>query len=71
MKCVPEDNNVFLLAKNVVSSFFTLNPQSNVEKMRVENLRKIAVLGAGVMGHGIAQLLAYRGIEVELIDRNS
>ena len=31
-------------------------------------IRKATVIGAGTMGHGIAQLLAYRGIEVELID---
>jgi 3-hydroxyacyl-CoA dehydrogenase / enoyl-CoA hydratase / 3-hydroxybutyryl-CoA epimerase len=32
---------------------------------------RVAVLGAGVMGGGIAQLLSYRGIEVRLKDINS
>jgi 3-hydroxyacyl-CoA dehydrogenase / enoyl-CoA hydratase / 3-hydroxybutyryl-CoA epimerase len=32
---------------------------------------RVAVLGAGVMGGGIAQLLAYRGVEVRLKDINA
>jgi 3-hydroxyacyl-CoA dehydrogenase / enoyl-CoA hydratase / 3-hydroxybutyryl-CoA epimerase len=32
---------------------------------------RVAVLGAGVMGGGIAQLLAYRGLEVRLKDINA
>ncbi len=36
--------------------------------MRVEGLRKIAVLGAGVMGHGIAQVAAMAGYGVSVRD---
>jgi len=31
-------------------------------------MKKIAVLGAGVMGHGIAQLYAQEGYDVRLYD---
>ena len=34
----------------------------------VEKFKKGAVIGSGVMGHGIAQLLAMAGIEVTLVD---
>ncbi len=34
----------------------------------IEDLRKIAVLGAGTMGHGIAQVLVQAGFEVVLYD---
>ncbi|MBT4285868.1 MAG: 3-hydroxyacyl-CoA dehydrogenase family protein [Deltaproteobacteria bacterium] len=34
--------------------------------MKLENIKKIAVLGAGVMGHGIAQSFAYGGYEVTI-----
>jgi len=34
----------------------------------IENLKKGAVVGSGVMGHGIAQLLAMAGYEVTLVD---
>lgn len=33
--------------------------------------KKIAVIGAGTMGHGIAQLFAVRGLEVALSDNNA
>ncbi len=36
--------------------------------MRVEDIKKIGVLGAGVMGHGIAQVAARTGYEVVLVD---
>ncbi len=36
--------------------------------MKVEDLRKIAVLGAGVMGHGIAQVAAVAGYTVAMRD---
>lgn len=38
--------------------------------LRVEDIRKVAVIGAGVMGHGIAQVCARNGYEVVLIDIN-
>ncbi|MFA6107359.1 MAG: 3-hydroxyacyl-CoA dehydrogenase family protein [Candidatus Latescibacterota bacterium] len=34
------------------------------------NTEKAVVLGAGIMGHGVAQLLAENGIEVYLVDQN-
>jgi len=36
--------------------------------LKVENIRKIAVIGAGVMGRGIAQVVAQSGFEVYLCD---
>ena len=39
--------------------------------MKVEDLRKIAVLGAGVMGHGIAQVAAVAGYTVAMRDISS
>ena len=36
--------------------------------MRAEDVRRAAVLGAGTMGHGIAQVLAMAGIETRLFD---
>jgi 3-hydroxyacyl-CoA dehydrogenase len=33
------------------------------------HIEKAAVLGAGIMGHGVAQLLAQHGIEVRLVDQ--
>ncbi|MFO0887750.1 MAG: 3-hydroxyacyl-CoA dehydrogenase family protein [Isosphaeraceae bacterium] len=38
--------------------------------MNVENIRRIAVVGAGLMGHGIAQEFALAGYDVRLHDRN-
>jgi len=36
--------------------------------MKHEDIEKIAVLGAGVMGHGIAQVAAMAGFQVTLRD---
>ena len=36
--------------------------------MRVEDIRRIAVVGAGTMGHGLAQEFAVAGYEVSLVD---
>ncbi len=36
--------------------------------MRIEEVKEIAVLGAGVMGHGIAQVFAEKGYNVNLHD---
>ena len=36
--------------------------------MGVESIRKVVVVGAGTMGHGIAQVCAMRGYEVAMID---
>ncbi len=38
--------------------------------MDVKNIRKALVVGAGVMGHSIAQVFAQAGIEVSLVDLN-
>lgn len=36
--------------------------------MSVEDIRKVAIVGGGVMGHGIAQVFAQRGYDVALYD---
>ena len=36
--------------------------------MAIEKIKKVAVVGSGAMGHGIAQLLAMNGIEVTMVD---
>ena len=36
--------------------------------MKLENIRNIAVLGSGTMGHGIAQIFLMSGWEVKLFD---
>jgi len=36
--------------------------------MKIEDVRTIAVLGAGTMGHGIAQVCAGKGFQVSLQD---
>ena len=38
--------------------------------MDAEDVRKIAVVGAGLMGHGIAQEFAYTGYDVSLDELN-
>ena len=39
--------------------------------MRVEEIRNIGVIGAGLMGHGIAQVFALKGYKVKLFDNDS
>jgi enoyl-CoA hydratase/3-hydroxyacyl-CoA dehydrogenase len=36
--------------------------------VRAEEVRRVAVVGAGSMGHGIAELFALHGYGVELVD---
>lgn len=36
--------------------------------MKLEDVKKIAVIGAGIMGHGIAQVFATAGYEVPVVD---
>ena len=36
--------------------------------MKAEDVKKVAVIGAGTMGHSIAQVFAQAGIEVNLTD---
>ncbi len=37
--------------------------------MKLEEVKKIAVIGAGTMGHGIAQIFAQAGYEVNMMAR--
>ena len=37
--------------------------------LNLEDIKKIAVIGAGTMGHGIAQAFAYAGYEVNMMSR--
>jgi len=36
--------------------------------MKPEEVKRVAVIGAGVMGHSIAQVFAHAGVEVNLVD---
>jgi 3-hydroxyacyl-CoA dehydrogenase len=38
--------------------------------LKVEEIRTIGVIGAGLMGHGIAQVFALRGYKVKLFDND-
>ncbi len=38
--------------------------------MNVNDIKRITVVGAGTMGHYIAQVYAQSGIEVDLVDLN-
>lgn len=38
--------------------------------MTLENLKRVAIVGSGSMGHGIAEMLAMNGYEVRMIDIN-
>ncbi len=38
--------------------------------MKAEEIQNACVIGAGTMGHGIAQILAAKGIHVTLVDQN-
>ena len=35
----------------------------------MEDIKKVAVIGAGTMGHGIAQAFAYAGYQVNMMSR--
>jgi len=39
-----------------------------MEDMDAKDVRKVVVVGAGVMGHSIAQVFAHHGVEVNLVD---
>ncbi len=39
--------------------------------MKVEEIRNIGIIGAGLMGHGIAQVFALKGCKVKLFDNDS
>ena len=36
--------------------------------MAAEKLKKMAIIGSGAMGHGIAEMLATTGYEVTMVD---
>jgi 3-hydroxyacyl-CoA dehydrogenase len=36
--------------------------------MHPQEVKRVAIIGAGVMGHSIAQVFAQAGIEVNLVD---
>lgn len=61
------------VAKGLISIFFTKNEVEGRAKEMASKARevdRVAVLGAGFMGAGIAQGLAYKGYEVVLKDRD-
>ncbi len=56
------------VSKNLIRVFFLQDRAKHLPAPRAELLRKTAVVGSGVMGSGIAQWLASRGIDVLLRD---
>ncbi|RMH18053.1 MAG: fatty acid oxidation complex subunit alpha FadJ [Acidobacteria bacterium] len=61
------------VAKALISIFFTKNEVEGRARKLAEDARpveRIGVLGAGFMGAGIAQVLAYKGYTVVLKDRD-
>ncbi|MDX1416010.1 MAG: 3-hydroxyacyl-CoA dehydrogenase NAD-binding domain-containing protein [Candidatus Promineifilaceae bacterium] len=61
------------VAKNMINAFWFQLNQINAGKSRPSGLppaefRKVGVLGAGMMGHGIAYISAYAGMDVVLKD---
>lgn len=63
------------VAKGLISIFFTKNDvegrAAKIAKTSKRQIDRIAVLGAGFMGAGIAQGLAHKGYEVLLKDRDA
>ncbi|MFQ5742541.1 MAG: 3-hydroxyacyl-CoA dehydrogenase NAD-binding domain-containing protein [Acidobacteriota bacterium] len=66
------------VARNLIGIFFLRQrarrrARTGVSETPLRRIEKLAVVGAGVMGGGIAQLAAYRGLPVRLkdIDRHS
>jgi 3-hydroxyacyl-CoA dehydrogenase / enoyl-CoA hydratase / 3-hydroxybutyryl-CoA epimerase len=60
------------VSKNLIHVFQLLESarKAGPAGMQPRTVERVAVLGAGVMGGGIAQLLAYRGVGVRLKDIN-
>lgn len=60
------------VAKNMISTFWHQMNAMKAHESRPAGestpIKKIAVLGAGMMGHGIAQVSAAKGIDVILLD---
>lgn len=69
------DLAVGLISKNLVHCFYLTEmcrklSVSGAEDMKLKPVTRCGVLGAGIMGGGIAQLLSHRGIRVRLKDIN-
>ncbi len=61
------------VAKGLISIFFTKNEVDGRAAALAKNAReleRIGVLGAGFMGSGVAQVLAHKGYEILMKDRN-
>ena len=56
------------VSKNLIRVFFLQDRAKHLPAPRAKSLRKTAVVGSGVMGSGIAQWFASRGIDVLLRD---
>jgi 3-hydroxyacyl-CoA dehydrogenase / enoyl-CoA hydratase / 3-hydroxybutyryl-CoA epimerase len=57
------------VSKNLIHVFHLLEAAKKTgPRVEARSIDRAAVLGAGVMGGGIAQLLAYRGVDVRLKD---
>lgn len=46
-----------------------MSPIKSENDLKLEDVKKIAVIGAGTMGHGIAQIFAQAGYQVNLMSR--
>ena len=63
------------VAKNMINAFwFDLNKVrkggSRPQSVPPQRVKKVGVLGAGMMGHGIAYVSAYEGMDVVMTDAN-
>ena len=56
------------VSKNLIGVFFLQDRAKHVPAPQAESIRKASVIGAGIMGSGIAQWFAARGIDVILRD---
>ena len=56
------------VSKNLIGVFFLQDRAKHVPAPQAESIRKASVIGSGIMGSGIAQWFAARGIDVILRD---
>jgi 3-hydroxyacyl-CoA dehydrogenase / enoyl-CoA hydratase / 3-hydroxybutyryl-CoA epimerase len=63
-------NTGFSIAKHIIRVFFGMEHLKKQEAPEAEKVSSVGVLGAGVMGSGIAWLASYRGNSIRMKDIN-